>query len=155
MYTQSPRLAAMLEIADGTQRRGDWRIAAHALSPRHPPPPVYGLHRLPVAGVCSRLGDESDSGCRNPSISISLWLIQSLAPPTRNRLLPPWFLVRGKWPLLRFISSSTTATYPIKSCLSRHVCSAARPTWLRRSVRASSPAMLCTWSDPGGRRRVP
>jgi len=110
-----------------------------------PRPPVYGFHRLPVAGVCSRLGDESDSGCRNPSISISLWLIQSLAPPTRNRLLPPWFLVRGKWPLLRFISSSATATYPIKSSLSRHVCSAARPTWLRRSVRASSPAMLCTW----------
>ena len=73
-----------------------------------PRPPVYGLHRLPVAGVCSRLGDESDSGCRNPSISISLWLIQSLAPPTRNRLLPPWFLVREKWPLLRFISSSAT-----------------------------------------------
>ena len=50
----------MLEITDVTQRRGDWRIAAHALSPRHPPPPVYGLHRLPVAAVCSRLGDESD-----------------------------------------------------------------------------------------------
>ena len=48
VYTQSPRLAAMLEIADGTKRRGDWRIAAHALSPRHPLPP--GLRSRSSAG---------------------------------------------------------------------------------------------------------
>ena len=152
MYTQSPRLAAMLEIADGTQRRGDWRIAAHALSPRHPP--VYGLHRLPVAAVCSRLGDESD--WLPQPINLNQFVVDPIPSATYQEQTSSSLVVsRGKWPLLRFISSSATATYPIKSSLSRHVCSAARPTWLRRSVRASSPAMLCTWSDPGGRRRVP
>jgi hypothetical protein len=101
VYTHSPRLAATPEVADRTQRAAR---ASSAPGPRlrrpRPRPPVWrspssAARRPPQPAARSIAG-----GCRNPPIPIpqsptSSWFVQSLAPPTKGRLLPSQFLVRG------------------------------------------------------------